>query len=165
VTYLTRPDLPSTHPPRQRASAVAAASLSRAATWALTPLRLAQARTAVGVGMLARPTLLPQVLGVDRPASTQTAWAVQMLGAREVALGAGTWLALRRGDDRAARLWLAAGLLADAADALVVAAATVRGRVPVPGGAAVVSVATTAAAVQAAALAESGSPLPSFYRR
>jgi hypothetical protein len=123
----------------------------------LTPARVSAGRVVAGVGMLARPALLGAPLGVDRVSVERTGWAVRMLGAREVALGAGTLVALRRsrgGDDRAARLWLAAGLLADAVDAVAVAGAVGKGTLrPVPGGA-VVAVATTAAAVQAAALAQ-----------
>ncbi|HWG95134.1 MAG TPA: hypothetical protein VNU66_13020 [Mycobacteriales bacterium] len=119
----------------------------------LTPQRTSAGRVAVGVGMLAHPPLLGAPLGVDRVSVERTGWAVRMLGAREVALGAGTLVALRRGDARAARLWLAAGLLADAVDAVAVGAAVGKGTVRPAPGAAVVAVATTAAAVQAAALA------------
>lgn len=104
--------------------------------------------------MLLRPTGLGAVLGVDRQTAAPTAWAVQMLGARELALGLGAWTSLRRGDTRASRLWLAAGLLSDAADAVVLAGAIGRGRVRAAPGATVVAVATAAAAAQAAALAE-----------
>ena len=137
---------------RREASAAAAAALSAGLARALTPLRLAQARTAVGATMLTRPTLVPQLLGVDRESAVRTGWAVQMLGAREVALGGGAWVAMRRGDARAARLWLLAGLVADAADAVVCAGAVGRGRVRASSGGALVAVATTAVGVQAAAL-------------
>jgi hypothetical protein len=139
---------------RLRSSAPATAGLTAAAGRLLTPQRLARARTAVGLGMLVRPSLLATGLGVDRVSAERTGWAVQMLGAREVALGAGASVALRRGDDRAARLWLAAGLVADAVDALAMAGALGRGRVRAVPGAALVGVAATAAAVQAAALAD-----------
>jgi hypothetical protein len=72
-----------------------------------------------------------------------------MLGARELALGLGTRVALRRGDSRAARLWVAAGLLSDAVDAVVVSAAVARGRVSSRTGAAVVAVAAGATALGA----------------
>jgi len=103
--------------------------------------------------MLLRPTALGGLLGVDRTAAASTAFTVQMLGARELALGLGAWTSLRRGDSRASRLWLAAGLLSDAVDAVVLAGAVGRGRVRAAPGAAGVAVATAAAAVQAAALA------------
>jgi hypothetical protein len=131
-----------------------AASLRRSATAALTPARLSLGRVGVGSVMLLRPTLLGQVLGVRREQTEPTDWAVQMLGAREIALGLGAWTSLRRGDTRATRLWLLAGLLSDALDAVAVAGAVGRGRVHTAPGAAAVVVATTAAAVQAAALAE-----------
>jgi hypothetical protein len=103
--------------------------------------------------MLLRPTTLGGLLGVDRTAAASTAFTVQMLGAREFALGLGAWTSLRRGDSRASRLWLAAGLLSDAVDAVVLAGAVGRGRVRGAPGAAGVAAATAAAAVQAAALA------------
>lgn len=117
-----------------------------------TPSRLSLGRAGVGATMLARPAGVPSLLGVDTATSGRMAWAVQMLGAREVALGLGGWAALRGGDARAARLWLGAGLLADSADALVIAYAVGRGRVATAPGAAVVAVAAGAAAVQAGAL-------------
>jgi hypothetical protein len=140
-------------PPSSTGRLQAPTGLRRAAASWLTPLRLAQGRTGVGVVLLTRPTLVPRTLGVDRVSAERTGWAVQMLGAREVALGAGAWVSLRRGDDRASRLWLAAGLLSDAVDAMVVAGAVGRDRVDKAPGAAVVAIATTAAAVGAAALA------------
>jgi hypothetical protein len=125
-----------------------------AAAAALTPSHLSLGRAGVGTVMLARPTALGSLLGVDRDAAAATGFAVQMLGVREVALGVGAWTSLRRGDVRSSRLWLLAGLVSDAVDAVVVAGAVGRGRVHTAAGAAVVATATTAAAVQAAALAE-----------
>jgi hypothetical protein len=81
-----------------------------------------------------------------------------MLGARELALGLGTRVALRRGDDRVAGLWLAAGLLCDAVDAVVLTAAVARGRVSSRTGAALVAVAAGATALEAAEL------LPAYRR-
>ena len=155
MSLLTPPSAAQRARSRLSSSAGAGAGLSAGAVRRLlTPLRLAQGRTAVGAVMLVRPSVLPAGLGVDRVSAERTGWVVQMLGAREVALGAGAWVALRRGDARAARLWLAAGLLADAVDALAVAGAVGRGRVRTGPGTALVGVAATAAAVQAAALAE-----------
>ena len=48
--------------------------------------------------MLLRPGWLPDGLGVARDASAGTGWVVQMLGAREIGLGAGALVAGRRGD-------------------------------------------------------------------
>ncbi len=151
---LTRPALADRPLVRPSSSSGVAGALRRAAAASLTPSRLSLGRAGVGVGMLVRPTGLAALLGVDRPAAERTGWAVQMLGARELALGLGAWTALRRGDDRASRLWLLAGLTCDALDAVVLAGAVGRGRVATGPGAAVVAVATTAAAVQATALAD-----------
>ena len=114
--------------------------------------RLALGRAAAGTAMLARPTLLPGLLGVDSAAATRMTWSTQMLGAREVALGLGTWAALRRGDDRASRLWLLAGLLSDAVDAVAVGAAAAKGSVSKVTGAGVVAVAGSAVYAQLDAL-------------
>lgn len=120
----------------------------------LTPSRLSLGRAGVGGVMIARPSSLPALLGVDRETAGATTWVVQMLGAREVALGWGAFTALRRGDAGAARLWLLAGLVSDAVDAVAVAGALGRGKVSAVPGTAVVVTATAAAAVQAAALAQ-----------
>lgn len=136
----------------------ATGSLARVATrladQVLTVERLALGRVKVGTVMLAAPRAVPTALGVDSATSARVSWAVQMLGAREVALGLGTWIAVRRGDDRASRLWIMAGLVSDATDALVVGSAVIRGRVSKGAGAGVVAIATTASAVQLAALSE-----------
>ena len=114
--------------------------------------RLALVRTGAGTVMLARPRMMPALLGVDSASSGRMAWVVQMLGAREVALGLGTWAALRTGDVRAQRVWIAAGALSDALDALVVGAAVARGRLSTGPGAAVVLTAGAAAAAELEAL-------------
>jgi len=111
------------------------------------PRGLAAGRTAVGVTMLTRPLLVPTVLGVDAVSSARMAWAVQMLGAREVALGLGALLG--RGDRR---LWAAAGLLSDAVDAVAVAAAVGQGHVRRSTGAGLVVVAAGAAAIGSGAV-------------
>jgi hypothetical protein len=113
----------------------------------LDPRGLAAGRALLGASMLGRPTLVSGWLGVDRVTAERVGGLVQMLGAREVALGAG---ALTSRGDR--RRWLAGGLLSDAVDAVVVAAAAGRGHVR-PGAAAVlVAVAAAAAGLQAEAL-------------
>lgn len=131
---------------------VARSTVQRLAATVLTPSRLSLGRAGVGAVMLVRPTSLGVGLGVDRPAAERTAWSVQMLGVREIALGLGAAAALRGGDGPAARRWLLAGLVCDAVDAVVIGAAVGRGRVATAPGAAVVATATAAAAVQAAAL-------------
>ena len=84
-------------------------------------------RTALGVVMLGRPTLLPRVLGMDAATAARTAWLVRMVGAREVALGAGGLDAARRGTDL--RPWLLAAAVADAGDTAALLGAVRRGRV------------------------------------
>ena len=118
----------------------------------LSVSRLSLGRAAVGGVMLARPGLLPRSLGVDSASAARTAWVVQMLGAREVALGLGTWVARRRGDRQDGRLWVVAGMCADAVDALAVGAALRGRRVSAPAGAAVVATAAGAALLGAADL-------------
>lgn len=134
--------------------------LSRTALTGLaTPARLAAGRTGAGVVMLARPRLMPQTMGVDSASATKTAWVVQMLGAREVALGLGTLASLRAGRLRsggpgatrlgagelgATRTWVAAGVVCDALDVLAVGAAVLSGRLSRPAGGAVVVTALAA---------------------
>ena len=125
--------------------------LAEALHRAVTVERLALGRAGAGTAMLARPRLLPEALGVDSATSARMSWAVQMLGARELALGVGTWAALRTGDARAARLWLVAGALSDAVDAVAVGAAVARGRLSAGTGSAVVAVAAVATALGAQA--------------
>jgi hypothetical protein len=116
--------------------------------------RLSLGRAAAGVGMIARPRLLPSSLGVDSAAAGRMSWVTQMLGAREIALGLGTWLALRDGDRDAARRWLCAGLLSDAVDALAVGSAVAQGRLSKATGGAVVAIAGGAVVAQIRALDE-----------
>jgi hypothetical protein len=111
-------------------------------------------RAGAGVVMLARPTVLPRLLGADSATAARVTWLTQMLGAREVALGAGAVLAQRRGG-AGARTWLYAGVLADSLDAAAVTAAVVRGRASRLTGAGVVVTAAAAAAAQLRALRES----------
>jgi hypothetical protein len=120
----------------------------------LTVESLSIGRAAAGVSMVARPRMLPTSLGVDSAAAARTAWVTQMLGAREIALGLGTLVASRGSDRRAARLWLYAGLLSDAVDALAVGTAVAQGRVSKAAGGALVAVAGGAVATQLLALDE-----------
>ena len=116
----------------------------RALTDRLTPEHLAAGRAGAGALMVVRPRAVPQLLGVDSATATRMGWAVQMLGARELALGLGTLVALRRPDGRGSRLWLAAGILSDAVDALAVTGALARGRVRKGSGGALLAVAVGA---------------------
>ena len=122
----------------------------------LGPVPLAVGRTAAGATMIIRPRTLTGLLGVDSATGARTAPVTQMLGARDVALGLGTLAALRGSDARAGRTWVAAGVLCDAADALVVGAALVRGRVPAAAGAALVAVALAAVAGGVQTLGDDG---------
>lgn len=142
MPLLTRPA-----PPRRR-------PLVRGLADRATPAHLALGRAGAGTVMLVRPRALPRLLGVDTATSARLGWAVQMLGAREVALGLGTLTALRRGDHAASRTWLAAGVLCDAVDVLAVGGALARGRLSRTSGAAVVAVAASAVALGVRALQE-----------
>lgn len=113
----------------------------------LDPRGLALGRTALGVTMLTQPGLIPAVLGVPAESRDSMDWAVQMLGAREVALGLGSLLAKKE-----RRLWHAAGLLSDAVDAVVIAGAISSKKVRSASGAGMVVIAATAAVVGAEAV-------------
>jgi hypothetical protein len=86
----------------------------------------------VGAALLARPTTLPKALGVDSVTARKVGWLSPMVGARDLALGAGLVQAARRGSDP--RPWLLAAVFADAVDALAFGSATRQGQVGVPGG-------------------------------
>lgn len=120
---------------------------SASALDAVPPAHLAWGRVGIGASMVVRPRSLPQLLGVDSATSTRMAWAVQMLGIRDLALGAGTLVALRGQDRGAARSLLALGALCDAVDALALGGALLKGRVSKPGAAASIGVALGAVAV------------------
>jgi peptide-methionine (R)-S-oxide reductase len=111
-----------------------AADFAQAAASHVRPKHLALARVGIGAAMIARPRLVPGVLGVDSATSARMGWSTQMLGVREVALGAGAVIALRSTDGPAARLWLAAGMLCDTADALAIGGAVLKGRLSKPVG-------------------------------
>ena len=121
-----------------------ATRLRSAALLATAPTSLATVRTGIGAVMLVAPQLLPQLLGVDAAARSRTSWLVQMLGAREVAMGASLLAADRSG---AARVWALAGSACDVADALVLGAAVRRGVVSRTWGGAVAVSALAAGAV------------------
>lgn len=120
---------------------------------ALAP-SLGLGRTAVGLVMLARPRLVPEVLGTGAAAAAQTSWVLQMLGAREVALGLGAFRAGRTGSAAELRPWVAGGVLSDGVDAVAVAYALGRGHLRSPAAVGLVAVACTAVAIGAAGLVE-----------
>ncbi|MCW2600669.1 MAG: hypothetical protein JWM02_2498 [Frankiales bacterium] len=113
----------------------------------LDPRTQAVGRSVIGVSMLARPGLVPAALGVDRATRERLGWVVQMLAARDVALGLGALVARKE-----RRLWLAAGVLADVVDALAVAAAIGKGQVKASTGAGLVALAAGGAAIGTHAL-------------
>ena len=107
--------------------------LRDAARAATSPRALASVRTGIGTVMLLVPDVLPQVLGVDAESRARTTWLVQMLGVREVAMGAG----VLSGDRTGARALALAGSACDVVDALAIGAAVRRGVVSRPWGGAV----------------------------
>lgn len=76
---------------------------------------LSRARIAVGVAALIAPRLAGRIIG-GRQATPPTALFARMLGARDLALGLGTVIALDRGAP--VRGWLEASALADACDCI-----------------------------------------------
>jgi hypothetical protein len=139
------------------------ATLGRMGTRALrqsATTLLAAGRVGVGVAMLARPRTLPASLGVDSATAARVSWITRMLGAREVALGAGTLLALRRGDSGrdSARDWLLGCAFSDAVDAAAFAGAVARGHARVVPGSAFALVAGASAAVGGRAWLDGGVP-------
>jgi hypothetical protein len=123
---------------------------------------LALGRVMAGAGMLARPELLPRLVGVDAATAARVAWLGRMLGAREVALGAGTLAALRRGPGGGpgggpgAASWLLGSALSDAVDAAAFGGAVARGHVRPVFGALVTATAAASAGVGLAGWRRSG---------
>ena len=84
-------------------------------------------RVGVGLGMLARPTALPRMMGIDSVTAAKITWLVSMASVRDAALGAGLIHAVR--SNRDPRAWLIACAVSDAVDALAFGVASTRGRV------------------------------------
>ena len=110
---------------------------------------VAAGRVALGVGMIARPDLMPRLLGVDSGTAGRMGWLGRMFGAREVALGAGLLAAERAGSSTDE--WLLAGALSDGIDAVAFAEAARRGLVRAPLAGLFVLTAATAAGTEVAA--------------
>lgn len=108
--------------------------LQRWTVVATAPASTATVRTGIGAVMLLAPDVLPQLLGVDAVARARTSWLVQMLGVREVAMGAGV---LGSGGVDGARAWAVAGSVCDVVDGLAIGAAVRRGAVSRTWGSAV----------------------------
>ncbi|HEU0132284.1 MAG TPA: hypothetical protein VFQ85_14945 [Mycobacteriales bacterium] len=120
--------------------------ITRDAVWLV-----ALGRVGIGLGMLARPRLLPAVVGVDSGTAARVSWVVRMLGVREVVLGAGALAALRRGAD--ARDWVLAQAVSDAVDSAAFAGAVARGHAHRVTGSLFACTGAAAAAVQGVSLA------------
>jgi hypothetical protein len=74
----------------------------------------AACRIAIGAGLLAAPGLAARLWVGGHARETSARLFARAVGARDIAIGAGTLIALA--DGAPARRWLQAGLLADAAD-------------------------------------------------
>ena len=85
--------------------------------------RLSFMRLAIGISLLAAPRLAVKLWTGESNDSSSLRLAARGLGAREVALAAGTLAAMENGG--AARRWVEAAVIADTADAL-----SVFGRLP-----------------------------------
>jgi hypothetical protein len=112
----------------------------------------AGSRMALGMAVLARPEGLVRAMRVDAATARRVAWLSRMLGARDLALGAGTLYALVRGGDH--RSWLLASGVADAVDAAAVGAAARQRQVAAAPAVLTVAVAAGSAALHLAAAAE-----------
>ena len=108
-------------PTRRRRPTARRVLIGLAVTW------LGALRCLIGLVMLADPTRLARTLDVDHPPSGEPGWPAQMIGAREIAIGAGGLLAVRRREH--VNLWCSAALLADATDVVAVATGIARHRV------------------------------------
>jgi hypothetical protein len=109
-------------------------------------------RVAIGTSLLLRPSTLPKALGVDSATAARVGWLSPMVGARDVALGAGLVHAARR--DRNPRPWLVAAAFADAVDALAFGSALVRGHVRRAAGVVCTGAALSGVGIQLATLDE-----------
>ena len=78
--------------------------------------RLSFMRLAIGISLLVAPRLAVKVWTGERSDSSALVLTARGLGAREVALAAGTLAAMENGG--AARRWVEAAVIADTADAL-----------------------------------------------
>jgi hypothetical protein len=85
---------------------------------------LAAARCGVGLAAIIRPATALRATGLDRATAERAAWTARLLGGRDLALGFGLLHAVAR------RLpthgWVAAGLIADSVDVVVLSTATAR---------------------------------------
>lgn len=122
-------------------------------------IALAAGRIGVGMLLLARPGLLPALLRVDRTSSTRTAWALRMVGGREIGLGLGSVIAGRAEPSSARRPWVAAGLISDGTDAIAIAAAIAAGTLARRPATVIAASAAALAAVEVLLLTRSAPPV------
>ncbi len=93
---------------------------------------LGMTRIVIGAGLIVSPVGLARGLGIDAVTARKVGWMARVAGAREMAIGAGTLLALRRGDPVDG--WVAAQAFSDGVDAVAFATSAARGDVaPVRG--------------------------------
>jgi len=107
-------------------------------------------RIAIGTASWATPRVAGKLFGLDAKANPQSPYLARLFGARDIALGVGALSS--EGDAR--RLWLAAGLACDVADAAAGAFGGFRGYLPKFTSVLVTGTALSAAALGAAALGE-----------
>ena len=106
------------------------ANIQRWTDPARTAVLIGAGRLAFGVIFSAAPEPGMRLLGMDGATARRASWVSRMVAARDAALGLGTLAAARTGG---AGPWLLAGALADAGDAVAVAAAIKQRRVAGPG--------------------------------
>ena len=90
-------------------------------------IAVSTARIGFGVLVAVAPALVPRLLGVDRQTAQRIGWLPRLVAGREIALGAGTLLARRKGTDTG--YWMAAQAVADGTDGLAILAALRHGHV------------------------------------
>ena len=80
---------------------------------------------AFGVAPLIAPKPFARIFGFEQP-TPEIASMMRSIGARDVAMGAGLWIAAARGDDYAP--WLLGRVAADGGDALAIGIAIAQGK-------------------------------------
>jgi hypothetical protein len=111
---------------------------------------LSATRAFAGVSLITSPRVLPRMVGVDSATAARVSWLNTMIGARELALGAGTLLAMRGGRD--VTEWVYAQAVSDLADAVAFSGAVARGHARALPGLGIVAAAAGGLATAAYAL-------------
>lgn len=112
---------------------------------------LSLGRVAVGAAMILAPERIAEAWIGDAGRSVRVSVLTRSVGARDIALGGGAAYSLLRGDDDAARVWLAAQALSDVVDFIATVAA--RERLPDNGVKATAALAGGSAAIAGVAAA------------